>query len=239
MRTIKEKPYRKTSQWLMVPLLPMVVLGGIYNPFFGYIALAMMGLMMGLMIFRGRFYCGWLCAMGSFHERVLAKVSLHKPMPPLFKQRWFRWLIFTLMMGLMTSRLIMSGGDPALVGGVFVMMWSVATVIAIALGLIFKPRSWCNFCPMATMQALSSKNTHLVQIAADGCRQCGICHQTCPVGTYPGGYRDEGRVPSEECMRCENCIVNCPRGALTLGLQTNVISRTRPQGAERVSNQNR
>jgi ferredoxin-type protein NapH len=109
----------------------------------------------------------------------------------------------------------MSGGDPELVGAVFVMMWTVATTIAVAFGLYFKPRSWCNFCPMATMQGLYSQNTYLLKVT-DDCKQCGLCRKVCPVQTYPGEYKTQGYVPSKECMRCGNCIVNCPKKALSL-----------------------
>jgi ferredoxin-type protein NapH len=215
MSVLREKPYRKTVQLLLAPLVPLVIIGGIFYPYLGYVALAMMILMLVLAVFRGRYYCGWICAMGAFHERILARISFKRESPPLFKKSWFRWLFFTGLMGLMMTRLIMSGGDPERVGAVFVMMWTVATTIAIAFGLYYKPRSWCNFCPMATMQGLYSRNTYLLKVSED-CRQCGRCRKVCPVQTNPGAYKTQGYVPSQECMRCENCLVNCPRKALSL-----------------------
>jgi ferredoxin-type protein NapH len=215
MPVIREQNHRKTIQLLLAPLVPLVIIGGLYYPYLGYLALAMMVLMLVLAIFRGRYYCGWLCAMGAFHERILARISLKREMPPLFKKSWFRWLFFAGLMGLMVTRLLMSGGDPERIGAVFVMMWTVATTIAIAFGLYYKPRSWCNFCPMATMQGLYSRNTYLLKVA-DSCKQCGLCRKVCPIQTYPGEYKAQGYVPSKECMRCENCVVSCPKKALSL-----------------------
>lgn len=215
MSVIREKPHRKTVQMLLAPLVPLVIIGGVFYPYLGYVALAMMILMLVLAVFRGRYYCGWICAMGSFHERILARISLKREMPSLFKKSWFRWLFFAGLMGLMVTRLIMSGGEPERVGAVFVMMWTVATTIAIAFGLYYKPRSWCNFCPMATMQGLYSQNTYLLKVSEE-CKQCGLCRKVCPVQTNPGAYKTQGYVPSPECMRCGNCVVNCPRSALSL-----------------------
>jgi len=215
MKKIKEKKGRKIIQYFFAALVPLVIFGGIYQPYLGFLALTMMITMMGMAFFWGRLYCGWICAMGSFHERVLARVSLKREMPELFKKSWFRWFFFVALMGLMVSRLIMSGGDPAKVGAVFVMMWTVSTVIAVAIGLYYKPRSWCNFCPMASMMGVLTPKTYLLRVASD-CKQCGLCQKVCPIQTNPGGYKDQGFVPSLECMRCENCVVNCPKQALTV-----------------------
>lgn len=215
MKVVKERKSRKIIQYFMAPLVPLVIIGGIYQPYLGYLALGLMITMLVMTFFRGRFYCGWICAMGAFHERVLSRVSLKREIPDLFKKTWFRGLFFAGLMSLMVSRLIMSGGDPAKIGAVFVMMWTVATGIAVVLGLYYQPRSWCNFCPMASMQGVLSPQTHLLRVAPD-CKQCGLCRQVCPIQTNPGNYRAQGFVPSLECMRCENCVLNCPKKALSL-----------------------
>ncbi|HSR36517.1 MAG TPA: 4Fe-4S binding protein, partial [Desulfurivibrionaceae bacterium] len=123
MKPMKEANGRRVLQWLMAPLVPLVIIGGYYWPYLGYVAITLLTIMFIQVWFRGRYYCGWICAMGGFYERVLAKVSLKKPMLPLFKTAWFKWLVFTLTMGLLLSRLIMSEGDLEKIGGVFVMMW--------------------------------------------------------------------------------------------------------------------
>jgi ferredoxin-type protein NapH len=215
MAVIREKPHRKTLQLFLAPLVPLVIVGGFFFPYLGFVALAMMILMLVMAIFRSRLYCGWICAMGAFHERILARVSLKKEMPALFKKNWFRWLFFAGLMSLMIFRLASSGGDPARVGAVFVMMWTVATTLAVGFGLYFKPRSWCNFCPMGTMQGYLTPNTYLLQVSSE-CKECGFCRKVCPVQTYPGEHKEQGFVPSQECMRCGNCIVNCPKKALSL-----------------------
>lgn len=212
-RKIKEAPHRKLIQWLMVPLALLVVIGGHFWPYFGYIAISMIMIMLVLAMFRGRYYCGWLCAMGAFFERVLSTISLNKNIPPVLRTSWFRWLIFILMMGLLTLRLVMADGDPEKIGATFVMMWSLSTGLAIALGLIWKPRSWCNICPMATFQGLIAPCNYLLQVSS-ACKECGLCQKNCPIETNPASFKKQGFVKSSECMRCSNCVTNCPQKAL-------------------------
>jgi polyferredoxin len=225
MKKNKEARGRKVLQWLMAPLVPLVIVAGYFWPYLGFIAIGFMLLMFILVWFRGRFYCGWICPMGAFHERILARVSLKKPMLPLFRKTWFKWLVLTLMLGLLTARLIMSGGDPEVIAAIFVMMWTISTGFAVALGLVWKPRSWCSFCPMGTVQGLLAPRVRRIHVAA-ACRQCGLCRKVCPLEIYPGAYREEGVVSDPTCLRCLNCVAVCPQGALSLRPEEN----RRPEG---------
>ncbi len=216
-KKIEEICCRKESQLLMALFLPFVLVGGYFCPKIGFTVVGLITLFLVLSSRRGRFYCGWLCPMGAFHERFLAKVSLHRPVPKLFKTSWFRWLVFVVMMGFMTTRLVMAWGDVKAVGGVFRTMWIVSMTLAIGLGIYFKSRVWCVICPMGLMQGTASKNTYLLTVE-DTCIECKKCQKVCPIGTYPGGYKKEsgpGQVPSIECLRCFNCVTNCPKKALS------------------------
>lgn len=214
---IREKCCRKGSQLAMSLLLPVVVVGGYFCPRIGFTVLGLITLFLVLAGHRGRFYCGWLCPMGAFHERFLARISMHRPIPGLFKTSWFRWLVFVVMMSFMLNRLYAAWGDPKAVGGVFRMMWIVSTSIAIGLGIYFKARVWCTICPMGSLQGVASKNIYLLTVD-DSCVKCKKCSKVCPISTYPGGYRQESglaQIPSVECLRCFNCVTNCPKKSLS------------------------
>ncbi len=203
----------------MALILPIVVIGAYFWPRLGFIVLGLITIFLILASQRGRFYCGWLCPMGAFHERILSLASLLRPIPPQFKSSWFRWLLFVAMMGLMTIRFINAGGDIHDTGSVFRFMWIVSTCIAIGLGFYFKLRIWCVICPMGSMQGVSSTNTYLLTVD-ENCVQCKKCQKVCPISTYPGEYKPEtcsAQIPSIECLRCSNCITNCPKEALSFG----------------------
>ena len=214
---IAEICYRNISQYLMVLLLPLVVVGGYYWPKIGFTVVGLIALFMTIASRRGRFYCGWLCPMGAFHERVLSLVSRQQPIPAFFKTPWFRWGLFAVMMTFMASRLLAAWGSADAIGSVFRTMWIVSVSLAIGLGLYFKPRTWCSICPMGTLQGVSSSNTYLLSVD-ESCIECKKCEKVCPISTYPGAFRvagGVGQVPSGECLRCSNCIVNCPQNSLS------------------------
>lgn len=229
---MKEKKNRKYWQIALAPLVPLVVVGGYFWPYLGYIAIALLAFMLMLALFRGRYYCGWFCAMGSFHERILSLVSRHQKMLPIFKAQWFRWVVFVLMMSLLASRLILAGGDPGKIGAAFVMMWTISMGMGIGLGLIWKPRSWCSICPMGLFQGLIGLRAYRLEIG-DGCRECGLCEKVCPIETNPGSMRSIGRVKSADCMRCGNCVVNCPGQVLSFAGQRQASSVTVEPPAEK------
>ncbi len=210
----KERKFRKQFQWAMIPFIPFVIVGGYFWPYAGFSVVAMIGVFLVLSSLRGRMYCGWACPMGSFHERVLSWVSLKRDIPALCKKKWFRWMVFIAMMGLMSFRLILSGGDLEKLGAVFSMMWVISMSAAIVFGVIFKPRSWCSFCPMGTMQGVTGYGRYLLKIGEE-CRECGLCRRVCPIQTYPGSHKSDGEIKSGECMRCFNCVENCPTKALS------------------------
>jgi polyferredoxin len=211
---IKEKKYRKLSQLILIVFVPTVIIGGYYYPYLGFIVVALMGCFLILAAFRGRFFCGWFCPMGSFHERVLALFSFKREIPPLFRKSWFRWLVFVVMMTLLTSKLIQAGTNPEKIAGAFRFMWIVAISIAILIGVVFKPRIWCRVCPMGSMQGVMSKNTYLLKVGND-CKECKLCQKVCPISSAPFASKKRGYLSSEECMRCFNCVENCPQKALT------------------------
>ncbi len=136
----------------MVWLLPIIVIGGLFEPRLGYLVLGMMVFFIILSFFKGRFWCWNLCPRGAFLDIVLSKVSREKPVPKFFTKNWFRWVIFVLFISFFVYRIIKSGGSLIGIGIVFVSMCVLTTIISIALGIRTRHRAWCLICPMGTLQ---------------------------------------------------------------------------------------
>lgn len=120
-------------------------------PLLGYLVVGMMGFLLVLSVFRGRYWCWNLCPRGAFLDGVLSKVSPKRPLPGFFTKQWFRWTVFGVFMAFLALRLI-SGGNYLAIGAVFVSMCLATTLISIILGLTMRHRGWCAICPMGTLQ---------------------------------------------------------------------------------------
>lgn len=136
----------------MVWFLPLIVIGGLFYPMLGYLVLIFMIFLLVLSIFKARFWCWNLCPRGSFLDLVISKVSRNKAFPKFFTRDWFRWLVFTLIISLLTFRLIAAGKSMMAIGLILVIMCLISTIIAIILGVITKHRAWCMICPMGLLQ---------------------------------------------------------------------------------------
>lgn len=147
----------------MIWFLPLIVIGGIFIPWLGYLVIAMMAFLLTLAIFKGRYWCWNWCPRGAFLDGVLFKVSFNKPAPRSFSKQWFRWVIFILFMCFLSYRIINTGGNLIALGAVFVGMCLMTTVIAIVLGLVTRHRSWCTICPMGTLQEKISKISNILK----------------------------------------------------------------------------
>jgi len=149
----------KISQLIMVWFLPLIIVGGLFNPYLGYIVLAMVVFFLSLSYFKGRFWCWHLCPRGAFLDLVLNKLSYRRKLPRIFTSQKFRWIVFVLFMTFFISQLIMIDKDTSSLGLIFVRMCLVTTLIAIFIGIPFQGRSWCLVCPMGTLQhKISSLN---------------------------------------------------------------------------------
>ena len=148
----------KISQWIMIWLLPVILIGGLFFPLLGYLVVGMMVFFLVLSFFKPRFWCWNLCPRGSFLDIALSRVSANRPLPKIFLQARFRWLVFTLMMTFLIWRLTSAGGSFVAVGKIFVVMCVVTTVIAMLLGTITKHRAWCMICPMGLLQEKIGKS---------------------------------------------------------------------------------
>jgi len=142
----------KKSQLIMIWLLPIIVIGGLFNPYLGYLVVAMMAVLLTLSFFKRRYWCWNICPRGAFLDIAMSRCSRNRPVPKIITRQWFRLLLLILLMGLVAFRLLRTGGDLALIGAVFVTMCLVTTIISIVFGLVTKHRAWCMMCPMGFLQ---------------------------------------------------------------------------------------
>ena len=133
-------------------LVPVVIIGGLFYPLFGYFLLIDMIALMLISPFKGRFFCGNLCSRGLFNDFILSKISRKIKIPVLFKNMAFRIIILILMMSFIVYRVIQSQGLVYKLGAILVSMYIMQTLVISIIAVTVSPRAWCHFCPAGTIQ---------------------------------------------------------------------------------------
>lgn len=207
-------------QKVMVWALPLVVIGGLFFSPLGLVAAAMMLVLLGLSLFRGRYWCGRACPRGAFLDLVVARLSADRNFPPYLRSLWVRIPLLAVMMGALANSLATMELTVTNLGGVFVRICLITTLGAIAMAMITQRRAWCGICPMGTSQNLLARvgpnRGANVLVDADRCRRCGACQRACPMDIAADDFLAVGEITDPDCIRCYRCIEVCPFGALAV-----------------------
>ena len=228
--TVRAGRSREMELWrrVAVGVLLVIVVGGLWYPPLGLVAVVMMLGLLGMAAFRGRYWCGHICPRGSFLDLILRYLSPTRVFPRFLRGLWARAGILILLMSALAWSLAtlpietapdMPGGIYGLIGAVFVRLCLITTLGAIFLGMVSQERAWCAICPMGTMQniigrASAGRAQGRILTEAEKCRDCGICETTCPMDIAIREYLDRGEISDPDCIRCAACVIACPAEAL-------------------------
>lgn len=184
-----------------------------------------------LMLVVGRYFCGWICAIGTLQElarkagqKLFRKVEVTVPEKLDKPLRYLKYvvLIWSLWATWKTGLLVIRPYDPYAAYGHMFGNWnewwaefSVGIIILLAslLGSIFVDRIFCKYlCPLGAFLALFSKIS-LFRIQRDevACLNCKLCSRKCPVNIPVDTIKI---VKSAECIGCLSCITTCPTGKI-------------------------
>ncbi len=212
-RMYKEFRKKRTKlQKYTLPVLPAVIIGGWLYPPLGFSLLICMVGAVGIAFYKGRAWCDWMCPRGSFYDYYLEKLSRKVLIPSLFKTNWFRALILAFLMTALGVQIWYAWGSANGIGLAFVTVLTVTTIIGIILGLIYKPRAWCQICPMGTLGSWISPGKQPLHVG-ESCKDCALCAKVCPMQLQP--YEDKaGYMTDGDCIKCSSCVAACPVKAL-------------------------
>jgi len=175
-------------------------------------------------IFNGRITCSWFCPRGSLLDVVVSKISINKKIPQFLFNLKFRLIVLIIIMTTFIIQIMHAWGNIFSLGRVFIIMISVTTIIGIILGIIFKPRAWCVFCPIGTLGNLVTRfrdNTYIT-INKNICTSCTACSAVCPLQFPAFKHKEEDRICFADCLRCSKCEDRCPKKALKLIKKENI-----------------
>jgi ferredoxin len=190
--------------------------------------------LVGLTLVLGRFFCGYVCPLGTSIDLFDAFAGRRAKAPHWLRYGKYATLAFllaaaglgasfigcfdplviyerTLTVALYPAyRYIANGLHP--VRGYVEVAGSLALFAGIlALGLVQR-RFWCrNLCPLGGLYALFAKLSLLKFAWRNDCRHCKACERACPTDAIDS---DRSYVDAGECIDCGACGFNCPDKAI-------------------------
>lgn len=94
----------------------------------------------------------------------------------------------------------------------FLSLLSFLLLAAVFLLELAGPRFWCrNLCPLGALLALVAKVSPFKRIPQKVCSDCDLCRSACLMDAVDS----QGRVRTEECTLCLDCLAFCPRDITT------------------------
>jgi len=217
--------------WLFTLL---VAIGGLWEPKLGLLVILIMTGLIVTSFFTGRYWCGNFCPHGSLFDRLLLPISKNIKIPKFLKSKpmmigFFGFFMFNFSRKIIKiSKLWGSYAFLDKLGLIFANTYLMVLIIGGLLAIFTNPRTWCQFCPMGSLQKLSytlgktfdipKKTEKKVTISDKSkCYNCGKCSKVCPFQLTPHlEWSDKNQFDNINCIKCSTCIENCPAKILSL-----------------------
>lgn len=97
---------------------------------------------------RGKIHCSHYCPRGSFLGKFLQRISFNNTVPKWMRSKLAKHILLGLMVTLLTISMIHSKGNFSMIAFSLFRFMGASFIVGIIMGVIFKPRSWCQVCPM-------------------------------------------------------------------------------------------
>lgn len=188
-------------------------------------SLVLMVLVLGLAIFFGPVFCGWVCPMGTIQEwfgkigkRIFKKRYNHfipKKLDAVLRYLRYGLLAWVIYMTAMTGKLVFSDIDPYYALFNF---WTGEVAIAglvvlgvTLVGALFVERPWCKYaCPYGALLGLTNLfRVFSIRRSESSCISCGLCSKECPMNI---DVQHMTNVRNHQCISCMECTSEavCP-----------------------------
>ncbi|MFH0762062.1 MAG: 4Fe-4S binding protein [Bacteroidota bacterium] len=215
------EPGTLSKPFLLIDPLQYLILVTTTHKWISLLALSLIPLVLTLVF--GRFFCGWICPMGSLQHFMsfLMKPFRKTGNTVTGGSLWaVKYVVFIPVILFPVLELNLAGWlDP-----LSLLTRSLAglynpILLLIFIGIILlnirRHRFFCRvLCPLGALYGLVARFRLFRWIPQPSCTGCGKCSYSCPAGMdLPQEHA------SSECLLCMNCANACPEGALKLKRQ--------------------
>jgi polyferredoxin len=159
---MKSNKSKSHMGWSYIIIITFFVLG-IIDIRFGILGMVCMGMPLYLAIKgRGKIHCAKYCPRGSFLGKFLSKISLGHTLPKWLRTNRAKNILLIIMLTVFSSVLsyaiINHGFHFVVIAKVFYRFMLMSFIVGVVIGIFFRPRSWCQICPMGHGSALIKKS---------------------------------------------------------------------------------
>lgn len=96
----------------------------------------------------GKIHCSKYCPRGSFLGRFMKEITFNRPLPPFMRTKMAKHVVLSLMITVFTIAMVHSQFEFTRVAFALFRFMGMSFIVGILMGIFFKPRSWCQVCPM-------------------------------------------------------------------------------------------
>jgi len=174
----------------------------------------------------GRFFCGWLCAFGTYNDwiHLLGKkvfkinFKVNEKVDSVLKYVKYVVLLMILIVVCTMGSNIFNSTSP---WDAFAQITDFSYVLSdltiglillilITIGAVFIERFFCRYlCPLGAIFSIFSKvSIFKIKKPYDKCGKCRICTSNCSMGL---SIYKVNNVCGGECINCLKCVDVCPR----------------------------
>lgn len=253
--------YRGTGKKLCVPGLncyscpgalgacPIGSLQAVLNSSRYHFSFYIIGFLMAVGAFFGRFICGWLCPFGLVQD-LLHKIPWLRKIRKAPGDKYLRYVkyavlaVFVIILPLTVAD-VSGGGTPwfcklicpsgTLFGGIpltilnptlrsglgLLFQWKVLVLLIVIVASIKIYRPFCRYlCPLGAVYSFFNPIAlYRFQVDKDLCTGCKACQRACPMDIPVHETPN-----SMECIRCGRCLKACKNHSLTSTFQSGQYS---------------
>ncbi len=214
MKTAVVQRLRTVSQLVFLGLFLFLVIRGRSQLWLALFAVS--GL--GFSLLFGRFYCGWICPMGTVlrgQSRLMKKLNIKRRVPSqrTLNRVWPRLIFLVLLAAAMVLMQRSCRKLPVLL---------YLTLAAPVVSLVFHEALWHRqICPFGTMLAVTGRfSRRNMRIDYEPCIGCGACERVCPSMAITREEDGKKRkILARECLECGLCQKACPVSVISWDLR--------------------
>ncbi len=152
MMVLGTRFYNGPWKWFSVLFVAAVAITGFFWPLVGLVVPVM--ILVGLVtnLFGRRSFCAGLCPNGRSLSFAFSRITRNEALDKDFRSPMLRRALCAFALFCAVNLLVRSGGELALVGRAFWLVYTMSVGLSAVLAIAYKPRSWCAVCPMGTLQ---------------------------------------------------------------------------------------